>query len=80
MKLQAHFNLTYSFNQHKRILILLLTELFELLPARTLARTARAPWTPARPDGVPAPQAPECPPAGGQTSSVGKEKSLTAFK
>ena len=36
-------------------------------PARTLARTARAPWTPARPDGVPAPQAPECPPAGGQS-------------
>ena len=31
MKLQVHFNLTYTSNQCKRILILLLTELFELL-------------------------------------------------
>ena len=36
-------------------------------PARILARTVRARWMPARRNGVPAPQAPECPPAGGQS-------------
>ena len=36
-------------------------------PARTLARTARSRWTPTRQDGVPAPQAAECPPAGGHS-------------
>ncbi|OWK11115.1 RBAK, partial [Cervus elaphus hippelaphus] len=36
-------------------------------PARTVTRTARSRWTPAWPDGVPAPQAAESPPAGGQS-------------
>ncbi|CAI9173327.1 unnamed protein product [Rangifer tarandus platyrhynchus] len=36
-------------------------------PARTLACTAPVRWMPALPDGVPAPQAPESPPAGGQS-------------